>query len=225
MLITDFLSKEDLLEYAHDKITKVVTPNQTKYKSTSLFMSGGSSVALYQKIANDSSITPKFLELFQVDERFVPKEDKDSNQRQLLEIFHNYPIENKNFVDINSEIKETVEDYKKQLKKITQPDLIILGFGTDGHFASIFPNKKVVENLESVETVIQTQSCSGYPVLDRITLTPNYINKAKKIFVMLIGQDKKAILEEFLGGKLTVEKFPAKFWLDNEKVEILTCFE
>jgi 6-phosphogluconolactonase/glucosamine-6-phosphate isomerase/deaminase len=61
--------------------------------------------------------------------------------------------------------------------------------------------------------------------LDRITLTPNYINKAKKIFVMLIGQDKKAILEEFLGGKLTVEKFPAKFWLDNEKVEILTCFE
>ena len=225
MLITDFTNREELLEYTKTKITDVIIPNQTKYKSTSLFMSGGSSVALYTKIAEEKLIQPKFLELFQVDERFVPKDDKDSNQKQLLEIFKDYPKDNQNYVKTDYLIENCVSDYQSQLSTINQPDIMILGFGLDGHFASIFPNERANENLESKEKVIHTQSMSAYPVLDRITLTPNYISKAKKIFVMLVGKDKKPILEEFLGGDLSVEKFPAKFFLDKDNVEVLTCFE
>ncbi len=225
MLITNFQTKEELLNYVETKIVDVVVLNQTKYKSTSLFMSGGSSVALYQKIADNSIIQPKFLELFQVDERFVPKDHKDSNQKQLLEIFHRYPENNKNFVKTEYLLENCVKDYHSQLSEITQPDIMILGFGLDGHFASIFPDEHNETNLESNEKAINTQSMSGYPVLERITLTPKYIAKARKVFVMLIGKDKKAILEEFLGGDLIVQQFPAKFWLEKENVEILTCFE
>ena len=225
MLITDFSTKEELLEYAKVKITDIIITNQTKYKSTSLFMSGGSSVALYAKIAEEKLIQPKFLELFQVDERFVPKDDKDSNQKELLEIFQNYPSDNKNFVKTEYLLGNCVKDYQSQLSEINQPDIMILGFGLDGHFASIFPDENIKKSLESKEKVIHTESMSGYPVLERITLTPNYISKAKKVFVILVGKDKKPILEEFLGGDLSVEKFPAKFFLDKENVEILTCFE
>ncbi len=225
MLVTDFPTKEELLEYSKSKILDIIIPNQTKYRSTSLFMSGGSSVALYNKIAEEKSIQHKFVELFQVDERFIPKDDKDSNQKQLLEIFENYPQDNKNFVKTDYLIENCIKDYQSQLSEINQPDIMILGFGLDGHFASIFPDENIKKNLESKEKVIHTQSMSGYPVLDRITLTPNYISKAKKIFVLLAGKDKKPILEEFLGGDLSVEKFPAKFFLDKDNVEILTCFE
>lgn len=225
MLITNFTTKIELLEYVHDKITKITIPNQLKYKSTSLFMSGGSSIALYNKIAKDESIQPKFLELFQVDERYIEKNHEHSNQKQLSEIFRVYPNENKNFVNTEYLLENCVTDYQSQLSKIDQPDIVILGFGLDGHFASIFPDDSIEPNLSSKATVLNTQSMSGYPVLERITLSPNYISKAKKIFVILSGPDKKPILEEFLGGKLPIEKFPAKFWLDNEKVEILTCFE
>jgi 6-phosphogluconolactonase len=225
MLITNFLSKEDLMEYAHDKIVKIVVPNQVKYKSTSLFMSGGNSIQLYKKIAKDQSIQSKFLELFQVDERYVEKNQEYSNQKQLSEIFENYPNENINFINTGFLLEKCVSDYESQLSKINQPDIIILGFGLDGHFASIFPDDKVTQNLESKSMVLNTQSMSGYPVTDRISLSPNYISKAKKIFVILIGPEKKEILQEFLGGKLTAEQFPAKYWLNNEKIEILTCFE
>ena len=225
MLITDFTTREGLLEYATVKITDIIIPNQTKYKSTSLFMSGGSSVALYAKIAEEKLIQPKFLELFQVDERFVSKDDKDSNQKQLFEIFQKYPSDNKNFVKTEYLLENCVKDYQSQLSEINQPDVMILGLGLDGHFASIFPNESIKVNLESKEKVIHTQSMSGYPVLDRITLTPNYISKAKKIFVILIGKEKKVILEEFLGGQLCANQFPAKYILDKDNIEILTCFE
>jgi 6-phosphogluconolactonase len=225
MLITNFESKDTLLEYAKNKIIEIIIANQSKYKSSSFFMSGGSSVALYQKIADEKSIQPKFLHLFQVDERYIVKSDKDSNQKQLLEIFKDYPLENKHFINTEYILENCVSDYNSQLSEINQPDITILGFGLDGHFASIFPDSNVAANLESKEKVLNTQSMSGYPVLERISLSPNYISKSKKIFVMLIGKDKKTILEEFLGGKIPVNKFPAKYWLDRENVEILTCFE
>ena len=67
---------------------------------------------------------------------------------------------------------------KLLLNKINEYELSLLGFGTDGHFASIFPNMDNLENaLHDTESLVRVDSGFDVP---RISLTLGELSKAKK---------------------------------------------
>jgi len=147
--------------------------------------------------------------IFLCDERFVPSQSSDSNLRMIKKTLLNkidIPSENIHAVTTDSiDILDAVERYEKDLKQHynLQPgqwpcfDLIILGVGTDGHTASLFPDGG---ELNVVDKFVVAVSPKDIPH-DRVSLTLPVLNHARHIVFLALGKEKSKILK-----KVFVEK-------------------
>lgn len=224
MKITNFSTTQDLISYASSQIQLLYLQKQ----NLNIAISGGKTpLKMFQFWKENDIVKFDKTKIWQVDERYIEIDSELSNAGQTLKIFEDTDFKNSfEKVDTSLPYGEAIEDYDKRLNnltnKLTLQDIVFLGFGTDGHFASIFPgdNTKFGQQL-----AIGTLAIEPYPVEKRITMTPEYVNKADKIIVILIGHDKVAVLNELINGNLNNGQFPCKIWKDHPKVEILTCLE
>lgn len=136
---------------------------------------------------------------FFVDERLVPFESTDSSfgeyKRQLLTKTKDYLTE-KQFVPINPLLSpdECATDYESKVRKTVGTagfDLILLGFGPDGHTGSLFPGHKLLHETGKWIAAI-TDSPKPPPV--RVTFTLSLINGAADIVVLGTGASKQEIV-------------------------------
>ena len=176
-------------------------------KPLRIALSGGNSPkAVYEKIAKSEKIDWSTIELFLVDER-----SDHSNEAMIKETLISKLPELKAFHPLT-------EKTENQLHKLNRPffDLVILGVGSDGHTASLFPHGPELEEVEKL--VIHSKS--PIPPTDRITLTYPAILNSRKIIFLIRGADKKEIIQKWLDGESSEEEIPAKAILDHEDVDI-----
>ncbi len=86
-------------------------------------------------------------------------------------------------------------------------DVVLLGMGSDGHTASIFPHSKAAsEKDHRVVGYFAENSSTGQSW--RITMTAPFINEAREILVLLAGADKAARVVEVLEGPKDPDRLP-----------------
>lgn len=146
-------------------------------------LSGGSTpISTYQAMRNINA------EFYQVDERYVPSDHPDSNQKiikkALQKDFHHF--------DTQLPIQESLKKYEAEIANVTF-DICILGIGPDGHTASIFPNTPEHKSL-----VAHTQT-KEFAIKDRLTITLKKILQSKKLLILL--KNKSQILEKLKSQK------------------------
>jgi 6-phosphogluconolactonase len=73
-------------------------------------------------------------------------------------------------------------------------DLILLGVGSDGHTASLFPGSAAIG--ERSRLVVMTEDTRHAP---RMTFTYPLINAARRVWILAAGDEKSAIVRECLG--------------------------
>ena len=105
----------------------------------------------------------------------------------------------------NSSLDEMVSCYNEEIKNnlnctqfnIPKFDLIILGMGTDGHTASLFPNTEALheQNALVVKNYI--------PQLDsfRITLSYPVLLSGKERIILIKGEGKESVFKEIISGQ------------------------
>jgi 6-phosphogluconolactonase len=78
-------------------------------------------------------------------------------------------------------------------------DLVLLGLGTDGHVASLFPGSPALAERERWTTVAE----GGEPPLPRVTLTLPVLNSAAAVLLLVMGEGKADVLARLLdpGGE------------------------
>ena len=168
-------------------------------------LSGGSALDLLgEAVASQQSrakINAKSWHVFWADERCVPFDSKQSNyaaaKENLLDTI-NIPPSQVHPVNTALSPQEAAEDYEKKIAAVlgnippTMPrfDLIILGFGGDGHTASLFPHHKLIE--EQSKAVASLDDSPKLP-LQRVTLTLGAINNARNIAIIAAGREKYEI--------------------------------
>lgn len=185
-------------------------------------LSGGSTPAgLFRRLSQ-----PPFLErmpwaethVFWGDERLVPPDDPGSNYGQAAELLLRHvpiPTANVHRVLGDANADTAVADYTAQLQQIASPgyawprfDLAIMGLGSDGHTASLFPGP--VPPAESRNPVMAvTADYNGRPA-HRITLTPLVFNDAHHIIFMATGANKAKAVKAVLQGAPEIETWPAQ---------------
>jgi len=93
-------------------------------------------------------------------------------------------------------------------------DLILLGLGSDGHTASIFPGQLYHFDINQA----YTSSINPHSGQQRITLTGKAINNAKEICFVVTGKDKNKIIDEILHKSGNWRLYPASY-IDNANIE------
>lgn len=144
------------------------------------------------------------------DERWVPHDSEDSNGNQA-ERFLVDGIEPATFLRPRySEHLEPIDSaafYEARLRSAIgqQPKLVLLGMGTDGHTASLFPGTRAVGDTSERWFV-----ANHVPQLDmwRLTVTPHLLEISEHIAVIVSGSAKADVLAEAIerpGGRYPIE--------------------
>ena len=186
-------------------------------------LSGGSTPKkLYQLLADPNEpfreqIPWSNTHFFWTDERHVPPDHPESNYRMANEaMLSRVPVLRDNVHRVMSEnpnAAEAAEDYEKTVARfVSRFDLILLGLGTDGHTASIFPGFEETKRLVAAPWVEKLKSY-------RITMTLPLLNSAVSVVFLVSGAEKAEIVREVLRGPKRYpaqEVRPAMWLLDRE---------
>ncbi len=189
-------------------------------------LSGGNTpVPLYQAIAK-ADIDHARLFFYQVDERVVPPDDVRANQHMIRETLITpltHSLGGFHYIDTTKPITEAVEKYTKEIEAIPNQtfDLIILGMGSDGHTASLFPGDTHIGQSTALVCHTINAAAPTPPVKDRITLSMHTLLRAKKLILLASGEDKLPIITALLNTKTPTIDFPASFLLTHPQLSIL----
>ena len=147
-------------------------------------ISGGISpnvfVDFFNEFENSRNIT-----YILIDERDVGEESHFSNTGELKRKLKNY-----------KKIFSTKDIWRQDWSSI-HIDILILGFGEDGHIASIFPGFRDCD-LEKRKVVFKTNKPFGSPYMIRFSVSMSELLKTKKIFVTIGSAKKESVLLKIL---------------------------
>ena len=184
-------------------------------------LSGGSTPKiLYRLLAskkNRSRVNWSRVHVFWGDERCVKPTHKDSNYRMARKsLLKKVPIPSANIHRFPSELPpdKAAEAYAEFLKTFfgltgeALPcfDLILLGLGTGGHTASLFPGSDILKEKRKLAIAHFIQSQNAH----RLTLTLPVINHGRKVLFIISGQEKAEIVRRIIEDSSNVYHYPAR---------------
>ena len=153
--------------------------------------------------------------VFWGDERCVAPESSESNYRMAYEsLLQNVPIPDANIFRIKGEddpatearqYSELVSENVAEFGDTPQFDLMLLGLGSDGHTASIFPGRtELFSSSRLFEVAVKPGTGEK-----RITATGRLINNSSKICFIVTGSEKAKIVSDIIEKKPGSEHYPA----------------
>ena len=144
------------------------------------------------------------VKLFLGDERCVPSDHPDSNERMVREsllvdlpeapAFHPMPGGHPDPAEAARLYADRlVREIPGDRDPVPRFDVVLLGMGDDGHTASLFPDTPILDEERLVAEVY-------VPRLDswRLSLTPPVLNAARNVLFLVTGAGKAATLARVL---------------------------
>lgn len=210
-------------KHAADLIQQWIAEAQGKHGNCIVGLSGGKTPkVVYEKLGVRCQVLGvrfwKNVHFFLVDERHVTPDHPESNQRLVREtLLKRLPVPEEHcvFPDTMLPIDACVADYARRLKALWKdhlPDLVILGMGTDGHIASLFPS---LTDLALGDERLVLHTCApegiGPPAArDRISISLNAICAAERQVLLLSGEKKQQTWEEMMASPEDERRWPIK---------------
>ena len=199
-------------------------------------LSGGSTPKLLFKTLAQTpyaeQINWKNLHFWWGDERMVMPSDPESNYgevQKLLFAHINIPSENIHRIRGENEPQIELKRFTEELHNMLPNgifDWIILGMGTDGHTASLFPHQTNFD--DDCLALIAKHPDSGQI---RISKSAKLIAQAKRITYLVTGESKAAILKEiqtqnaeqlpYPAAKIKAQNGITEWYLDKAAAQLL----
>lgn len=182
---------------------------------------GATPRGLYSLLASDAGLRKQVpweeTHVFWGDERNVAPDHPESNYgvaQQLL--LSRVSVRRSNIHRIRGELLDADQaalQYEKQLRSsldVALPgspsfDLVLLGIGTDGHTASLFPGTPALRESERLVVASRVDSLDAL----RITLTLPVLNRARAVMFLVCGEDKAPVLRRVIADPRESEPLPA----------------
>lgn len=171
---------------------------------------------LYKRLAQDpyrSTVPWERIHWFIGDERCVPADHALSNMgaaRRLLLDHVGVPADNIHPMATDAASPDaTARLYEAELKRLygrdrLDPanllfDLVLMGLGSDGHTASLFPDSAALE--EQQRWVVGVERAGLAPFVPRVTLTLPTLASTHEMLFLVSGEDKREILIRVLSDE------------------------
>ena len=170
-----------------------------------LVLSGGATArASYEMLAERGGIDWSLVDVYVGDERMVPPDDEDANQRLIREALLDRVGAVGSFSPMPTELPldECVAAYQRVMSDLVTGagiDLIHLGMGPDGHTASLFAGATALD-AEPGELIAATEDPNGLNPHPRLTLTLPAVNSARLAVFTVAGASKADAVARLLRG-------------------------
>lgn len=170
-----------------------------------LVLSGGPTARqCYEVLAGADGVDWGVVDVYVGDERVVPPDDEDANQRLIRQALLDRigTIGSFSPMPTVGPVDECVAAYQRTMSDlVTGPgiDLIHLGMGPDGHTASLFPDTPGLDAEPGV-LVLATEDPNGNNPHPRLTLTLPAINSARLAVFTVCGASKAAAVARLVRG-------------------------
>jgi 6-phosphogluconolactonase len=180
-------------------------------------LAGGTTPEKTYALLGEAQLNWSNIHVFWGDERCVPPDHAESNYGKAARILlDRIAIPRENVHRIHGELpaEEAAHDYELALcrlfgAELPRFDLVLLGLGTDGHTASLFPGIPALKEKNHWAVSVIHRILPPPPV-DRITLTPLVLNAAANVIFLVSGSDKAEILNRVMKSPDPSEPLPAQ---------------
>lgn len=168
---------------------------------------GGVGIATLREVAASAArdaVDWRSVEIFWGDERFVPADSEERNDKQAREalldelnlnpaLVHAMAASDGQFGD---DPDAAAAAYAALLDARLPLDLVLLGMGGEGHIASIFPESPA---LEAAGSAVAVRNCPKPPPT-RVSVTLPVIRAATEVWLLVAGEEKAEAVGKALSG-------------------------
>ena len=175
-----------------DQIARELAQSLAKNGQASLVVCGGSSpLGIFDALAageHEDEVDWSRVTITLVDDRLVPADHEHSNQKLLHDHLLRGPVAAANFVPLQP--NNAAMDIRRPF------DVMLLGMGVDGHFASLFPDmvSKASMKIDTPPMILETGP-RGSPTLPRVTMNLAMILQSRLLILLVNGAEKQAVLK------------------------------
>jgi len=226
--VIQYSDHEAMSAAAAEQIVEIINDTVDDKGSFAMALAGGGTPRrVYDLLATKyhDDIPWNSVHIFWGDERFVPHNHPDSNFLMVYDMLISHiPIPQDNIHGVPTDAyspEHAAKTYEKTIRRffveqdLPSFDLIILGIGTDGHTASLFPGDSSLHKNTQLVMTVPAPLLS--PHVPRITFTLPLINNATNILFIVSGDKKNAIVYDIINEKSSsIDKYPAAM-VNNKK--------
>ena len=185
-------------------------------RKCSIMLTGGRSASQLYKVWSHhlySKKQPTDIQFYFGDERCVTPDHAESNYRMVMADLFPKGIPggiSLHRMEAEAEDLQAASDtYSQQLPD--EIDVLLLSVGEDGHIASLFPQSASLHEYTKKAIPITGPKAPH----QRLTITPKVIRSARHVFVMAIGEQKRAVYEKALQDPKDIDSLPARLVLNR----------
>jgi 6-phosphogluconolactonase len=209
-----FADSEALVDAAGGRLVEnIKTAVAARGRALIVLTGGGNGIGLLQYLGRHRQLIDwSKVHLFWGDERYVPEDDDERNDKQaraaLLDHInipsshvHTMPASDGEF---GSDLAAAALAYEQLLaanaddgQPVPNFDVHLLGMGPEGHINSLFPDTPAVR--ETTHMVVAVED-SPKPPPQRITLTLPAIQRSREVWLLVSGAGKADAAAEAIGG-------------------------
>lgn len=206
-------------------VTRLVDLQAVKGSASLVLTGGGTGIAVLEHLRRSparDAVDWSRLDLYWGDERFVPADDGERNERQARDaLLDHVPVDPERVHAMAASDGEFGDDpdaaaaaYAGVLAAHAEPedrgplatrvpgfDIMLLGLGGEGHTASVFPESPAA--YETERSVVAVRDCPKPPPT-RISLTLPAIRHAHDVWLMTTGEAKAGAVALALSGAAEV---------------------
>jgi len=221
------LDSSALFQSAAEKLVRIANDAVMKQGAFFVALAGGNTPCeLYILLAHENwraRVPWQRTHIFFGDERCVLPDHPDSNYRMAREAFIakvNIPESHVHRMAGEEEPHMAAAAYEQEIFRvfaangIERPrfDLILLGLGSDGHTASLFPETSALHEKEKLVVANYVEKFKSY----RLTMTLPLINASRQVLFLVSGESKAAIVEEIFKNTERSFQYPAELVQPND---------
>ncbi|MCP3673397.1 MAG: 6-phosphogluconolactonase, partial [Gammaproteobacteria bacterium] len=197
--------------------------------NATFLVSGGSTpVSLYQSLSNNDLFWNQ-IQVAMVDERWVKTDDDSSNERLIRSTLLQNNAKDAKLVTMKTMAKQAT-DAEKEINQtysnLNVPfDVTVLGMGSDGHMASLFPDSDGLEDAVTqsgtfCKSIKAENNYTIGDVTERMSLTLHGLLQSKVIFILLRGREKLMTYRKALRGS-NVFEMPIRAILHQKDIPVI----
>lgn len=198
-------------------VTRLVDLQAAKGTASLVLTGGGTGTAVLDQLRHSparDAVDWSRLDIYWGDERFVPADSGDRNEKGAREaLLDHVPVDPARVHamapsdgEFGDDADAAAEAYARVLAANAQPedhgdvpgfDIMLLGLGGEGHTASVFPESPAV--YEKERSVVAVRNCPKPPPT-RISLTLPAIRRSQDVWLLTAGEEKADAVALALSG-------------------------